>query len=66
MAHHDQIDCILGNPCIHFEDVSQRETIPIITIETIHHVLVNLDEELDKAWEDFHPTYEETRKLLRC
>jgi hypothetical protein len=64
MASHSPIDHIVSKPCIFFWKVRQRETIPVIVIESIHHALQNLDEDLDEAWEDFHGTYPSLKRLF--
>jgi len=64
MATHSPIDHIVSKPCIFFWKVTQHETIPVIVIESIHHALQNLDEKLDQAWETFHGTYPEVKKMF--
>ena len=70
MASHNPIAHIVSLPCIHLLNVKEAEIIPVLTIESIHHALQNLDgydpDSLDKMWEKFHGEYYNARKLLRC
>jgi hypothetical protein len=72
LMSHDPVAHCLGSPCIYIENgwkrVFRRTTVQrivrVLTIELVHHTLIDLDEQLDSAWEKFHGYYENATKLL--
>jgi hypothetical protein len=67
MGSHDPIACVLNDPCIHLLRVREHEVVPVLVLESIHHVLIRggLWSE-DEVWERFHGLFWGARRFLRC